>query len=543
MANSFSKVPIPSNEPILSYAPGSPEKAALKARLDELCASQIEIPAFIGGKKVRTGKLGECRCPHEHSHKLAVFHKPGKKELETAIKAAMRAREDWSRMPFEARASIFLKAADLLAGPWRSTLNAATMLGQSKNAFQAEIDSACELIDFFRFNVHFMEQIYTMQPDSGHAMWDRLQYRPLDGFVLAVTPFNFTSIAGNLPTAPAIMGNTVVWKPASTAVFPAYFLMKLFEAAGLPPGVINMVPAEGRDISSTVVSSPHLAGLHFTGSTGTFVHLWKQMSANLERYGQYPRIVGETGGKDFIFAHRSADIKALATAMVRGAFEYQGQKCSAASRAYIPKSLWPKLEKAVLEQITRIKIGDVRDFSNFMNAVIDKASFEKIRGYINGAKRSKAAEIITGGKCDDGKGYFIEPTIIQAKDPKFKTMTEEIFGPVLSIYVYPDREYEETLRLCDKTSPYGLTGAVFGTDRKALQQAEELLSGAAGNFYINDKPTGAVVGQQPFGGSRFSGTNDKAGSMLNMLRWTSVRTIKENFLPPTDFTYPFMAEE
>jgi len=543
MITGIPKLKMPENEPVKSYAPGSPEKKEIKEKLKELSRKKIEIPCVINGKNVRTGDFGYCRVPHNHSHVLAKYHRAGTKQVEAAIKAALKAREEWSRMPWEARAAIFLKAADMLSGEFRATLNAATMLGQSKTVFQAEIDSACELIDFFRFNTYFMTQILANQPESGKGMWNMTEARPLDGFVFAVTPFNFTSIAGNLPTAPAIMGNTVVWKPASSAVYSAHYIMQLLKKAGLPDGVINMIPGPGSKVGPTILKHPDLAGVHFTGSTVTFQNMWQTIGSNIRNYRSYPRIVGETGGKDFIFAHPSADIPSLVTAIVRGAFEYQGQKCSAASRAYIPKSIWSKVRDELLDRIKTIKMGDVMDFRNFMSAVIDRAAFESIKSYINYAKRSSDAEILTGGGCDDRVGYFIEPTVILTKRPDFKTMKEEIFGPVITIYVYNDNRLDKTLELCNTTSPYALTGSIFATDREAIVTMTRALRDAAGNFYINDKPTGAVVNQQPFGGSRASGTNDKAGSLLNMIRWTSPRTIKENFIPPRDYTYPFMLEE
>lgn len=543
MPNGIFRIPMPKNEPVLAYGPGSPEKHAVKEKLDQMSSQQIEIPLYIGGKEVRTGNLGECRMPHDHQHVLATYHKAGKKEIDMAIEAALEAREKWAKMSWEARASIFLKAADLLAGPWRATLNAATMLCQSKTIFQAEIDSACELIDFYRFNPYYMQQIYEQQPASSYGCWNYVEQRPLEGFVFAVTPFNFASIAGNLPTAPAMMGNVVIWKPASSAVYTAHYIMQLLKAAGLPDGVINMVAGSGAEVGDPVLESPHLAGIHFTGSTATFQRMWKTIGANIHKYRTYPRIVGETGGKDFVFVHKSADLQATTTALIRGAFEYQGQKCSAASRAYIPESVWPELKEKLVAAVKKIKMGDPADFTNFMCAVIDRAAYDTIVNYINYAKESSEADFIVGGEYDDEKGYFIEPTIIQTTNPKFKLMEEEIFGPVLTVYVYPDEEYEKTLHLCDETSPYGLTGSIFATDREAIIKATEILTNAAGNFYINDKPTGAVVGQQPFGGSRASGTNDKAGSMINLLRWVSPRTIKENFVPPLDFAYPHMAEK
>jgi 1-pyrroline-5-carboxylate dehydrogenase len=540
---SIPKIEMPKNEPIYAYGPGSKEKAELKAKLKELSRKKIDIPCVINGRNVRTGKTGLCVMPHDHKHVLGVYHKAGKREVEAAIKAALAAKKDWAALPWEARAAVFLKAADLLAGEYRATLNAATMLGQSKTAFQAEIDSACELIDFLRFNVYFMKTILGQQPESGPGMWNMSEARPLDGFVFAVTPFNFTAIAGNLPTAPAIMGNTCVWKPASSAVYSAHFIMEILKRAGLPDGVINMIPGPGSVVGDLVLTHPDLAGVHFTGSTSTFQKMWETIGTNIKSYNQYPRIVGETGGKDFIFAHPSADVKPLVIAMVRGAFEYQGQKCSAASRAYVPKSLWPRVKKMLLHEISTIKMGDPADFRNFMTAVIDKAAFESIKGYITYAKRSRGAKIIAGGGCSDRKGYFIEPTVIVAKRPDFKTMRDEIFGPVLTIYVYNDSQLEKTLGLVGTTSPYALTGAIWAQDRQAIVMMTEALRDAAGNFYINDKPTGAVVNQQPFGGSRASGTNDKAGSILNMIRWTSPRTLKETFCPPENYRYPFMSEE
>jgi len=540
MANAFYTTPRPVNEPVLEYRPGSSERRQLKDRLAELAGEQIEIPLIIGGKEVRTGRLGKCVMPHDHAHVLATYHMAGSKEVQMGIDAAMEARKDWAAMDWQDRAAVFLKAADLLAGPWRATLNASTMLGQSKNAFQAEIDAACELADFFRFNSHYATEIYRNQPESARGMWNRLEYRPLEGFVFAVTPFNFTSIAGNLPSAPAVMGNVAVWKPASSSVYSGWFLMNLFKAAGLPPGVINFLPGAGRAVGGPVLASEHLGGIHFTGSTGVFQQMWKTVGENIARYRSYPRIVGETGGKDFIFVHASADIDETAVAMARGAFEYQGQKCSAASRAYVPDSLWPAIRAALASCVSELKMGPPTDFTNFVNAVIDKGAFDGIKLYIDFAKASPDADVIIGGKCDDSAGYYIEPTVIVAKRPDFKTMVEEIFGPVLTIYVYPADEYEQALELCDRTSPYALTGAIFARDRQAIVRATEALANAAGNFYINDKPTGAVVGQQPFGGARASGTNDKAGSVLNLLRWVSPRTIKETFIPPNRCGYPFM---
>ncbi|MCD6499421.1 MAG: L-glutamate gamma-semialdehyde dehydrogenase [Deltaproteobacteria bacterium] len=532
----------PSNEPVKSYAPGTPERAELKKRLAEMSGTQIEIPIIIGGKEVKTGKMGECRMPHKHSHLLGTFHKASAEQVEQAIAAAREARKDWANRPWQERAAVFLRAADLLAGPYRQTLNAATMLAQSKTAHQAEIDAACELIDFFRFNVYYMQKVYSEQPDSGAGIWNMLDHRPLEGFVFAVTPFNFASIAGNLPTAPALMGCTVVWKPASTAVYTAHYIMELLEAAGLPPGVINMVPGTGGQVGKPALTHPELAGIHFTGSTATFQSMWRTVGENIANYHAYPRIVGETGGKDFVVVHPSAEPKSVATALVRGAFEYQGQKCSAASRAYVPKSLWQDVKDFMAADMAEIKMGDPADFSNFMTAVIDKAAFNTITSYIDHAKQASDAEVVLGGEYDDSEGYFVKPTVIQAKDPKYRSMQEEIFGPVLTVYVYEDADYEKALDLCNETSPYALTGAIFARERKAIHLATSKLRDAAGNFYINDKPTGAVVGQQPFGGARASGTNDKAGSFLNLIRWISPRTIKETFVPATDFRYPFMAE-
>jgi len=542
MANAFFKIDKPTNEPVLGYGPGSPEKKSLKAKLAELRGTEYEIPLVLGGQEVRTNDLGECRMPHDHAHRLATYHKAGTDEVRAAIEAAMEAWQTWSRTAWQDRLAIFLKAADLLSGPRRDLLNAATMLGQDKNVFQAEIDSACELIDFLRFNSYYATQIYQDQPDSARGVWNRLEYRPLEGFVLAVTPFNFTSIAGNLPTAPAMMGNTVVWKPASSAVYSAYSLMTVLQEAGLPPGVINFLPGPGAVVGEAALASEHLAGIHFTGSTAVFQQMWRTVGNNVRTYRSYPRIVGETGGKDFIFVHESADPKATVAALVRGAFEYQGQKCSAASRAYIPEGLWPAIRQDLLAEIRGLKMGSPEDFTNFVNAVIDRPAFETIRQYIAYARGHDDAEILIGGGCDDATGYFIEPTVILAGTGDFRTLVEEIFGPVLTVYVYEAGKFAETLELCDRTSPYALTGSIFARDRRAIAQATEALRHAAGNFYINDKPTGAVVGQQPFGGSRASGTNDKAGSMLNLLRWVSPRTIKETFVPPADYRYAFLAE-
>jgi len=538
-----SNIPMPRNEPVLNYAPGSPERAALKAELKAMGTAVTDIPAVINGQDVRGGKTVRVVAPHRHSQHLATTHQADGRAIGNAIAAARRAQRDWSRWRFEDRAAVFLRAADLLAGPWRQRLNAATMLGQSKTAFQAEIDSACEIIDFLRFNVHFAERLYAEQPVSPPGFWNRLDHRPLEGFVYAVTPFNFTAIGANLPSAPALMGNTVVWKPAATAALSNYFVMRLFEAAGLPPGVINFVPGESAQVTARVLADRNLAGIHFTGSTAVFQSLWKGVAAGLENYASYPRIVGETGGKDFIVAHPSADPEAVAVAMVRGAFEYQGQKCSAASRAYVAQSLWPAVKSRVLEMIAGIKMGDVTDFRNFMGAVIDARAFAKLSGYLERARKDRGVTILAGGGADDRRGWFIEPTLLQVKDPSYRTMCEELFGPVLSTYVYADKSWKTTLGLVNTTSPYALTGAVFAQERGALVEAAETLRQAAGNFYLNDKPTGAVVGQQPFGGARASGTNDKAGSILNLQRWVSPRAIKETFVPATDYRYPFMAGE
>ena len=544
MINALYKIPHAENERVLTYAPGTPERESVKKVLNELMQEKIEIPVIIGGKEIYTGKTANVVCPHDHQHVLGTYHMAGEKEIKMAIEAALEARKEWANMPAESRAAIFKKMAVLLAKPYGDLLNASTMLGQSKTIFQAEIDAACELIDFFNFNTYYMSEIYKNQPDySPTGTWNQLEYRPLEGFVFALTPFNFTSIAGNLPTSPAIMGNTVVWKPSRTQMFSAYYLMKLFKEAGLPDGVINFLPGSGKQIGDIVLKHPDFAGIHFTGSTEVFQHVWKTIGENIKNYKSYPRIVGETGGKDFIVAHESSDVDALVVAMVRGAFEFQGQKCSAASRAYIPDTIWDEVKEKYIAMVKTIKMGSPLDFSNFMTAVIDEAAFDKISGYIEYAKESKDAEIITGGGYDKSKGYFIEPTTIVTTDPKFKSMQEEIFGPVLTIYVYKADEYEKTLELCDQTSPYALTGAVFSKDRAATLLAKDKLVNAAGNFYINDKPTGAVVGQQPFGGARASGTNDKAGSSINLMRWVSVRTVKENFNPPKEYEYPFMEEK
>lgn len=541
--NALIKVPKPSNEPIYNYEPGTKEKTALKDQLKKFLDETLEFPLIIGGKEVKTGNLADCRCPHDHQHLLARYHKAGPKEIEMAVKEAKKAWKDWAQMDWVSRASIFLRAAELLSTKYRNVLNAATMLGQSKTPHQAEIDSACELIDFYRFNPYYMNLIYTEQPDSSAGTWNYMEYRPLEGFVFAVTPFNFTSIAGNLPTSPALMGNVVLWKPASSAVYSAYFLTQLWKEAGLPAGVINFIPGPGRYVGDPVLEKEDLAGVHFTGSTSVFQSMWKTIGNSIKNYRSYPRIVGETGGKDFIFMHASADVDAGVVAMIRGAFEYQGQKCSAVSRAYVPQNLWPTLKERLLDEIKTVQMGDITNFNNFMGAVIDKPAFDSIVGYIDYAKNSNDAEIIAGGGYDDSKGYFIEPTVVVTTNPKHKLIQEEIFGPVLTIYVYPEKEYEEALELCDDTSPYGLTGAVFANERSAVETAMRSLRYAAGNFYVNDKPTGAVVGQQPFGGARGSGTNDKAGSYINLLRWASARAVKETLNPPGDYRYPYMKEK
>ncbi len=534
------RVPTPVNEPIKTYAPGSPERAELKKRLDAMSKERIEIPIIIGGEEIRSGDKSQAVMPHDHRHVMADWHRAGPQHVERAIAAARKARVEWANWAWEDRAAVFLKAAELLATTWRQTVNAATMLGQSKTAFQAEIDSACELIDFWRFNPHYAQELYAEQPLSTPAMWNQLDYRPLEGFVYAVTPFNFTSIGGNLPTAPALMGNTVVWKPASSAMMSAYYIMKVLEAAGLPPGVINLVPGEASKISDVVLTHRDLAGVHFTGSTAVFNSMWKTIGANMDRYASYPRIVGETGGKDFIVAHASADPQALAVAMARGGFEYQGQKCSAVSRVYVPRSIWNDVRDRTVAMMEDMRMGDITDFRNFVGAVIDKKAFDKIGEYIADAKKN--AKVIAGGNTDASDGFFIHPTLIESEKPDYRSMCEEIFGPVVTVHVYDDARWSETLDLVDRTSPYALTGAVFATDRAAIREAALGLRNAAGNFYINDKPTGAVVGQQPFGGARGSGTNDKAGSKLNLVRWVSARSIKETFSPPTDYRYPFMAD-
>lgn len=542
MANGFFKVPQARNEEVKSYAPGSPEREEVQVALAELMGCEKELPMYIGNKKVTTGNRMMMSPPHDHQHVLGYYHQGDGQHVQMAIDAAVATQDKWSRMSWEQRAAIFLKAADLLAGPWRARVNAATMLAQSKNVFQAEIDAAAELADFFRFNVQYMTEIYAQQPLSGEQTWNRVEYRPLEGFILAITPFNFTSIAGNLPSAPALMGNTVVWKPAQTAIYTAQLIMELLLEAGLPMGVINLVYVSGSVVSDVVFKSPYLAGIHFTGSTGVFNTLWRNVADNLPLYRSYPRIVGETGGKDYIFAHPSADAIQVATAITRGAFEYQGQKCSAASRAYIPQSLWPVIEQEIGCDMKDITMGSPLDFTNFVNAVIDERAFDKLARYIDDAHKADDAQVLFGGSYDKSKGYFIEPTIILTTNPHYETMREELFGPVITLYVYEDDKLEEVLTLIDTASAYALTGALFATDRFVIDELEQKLTHTAGNFYINDKPTGAVVGQQPFGGGRASGTNDKAGSVLNLMRWVSPRTIKENFVPPVSFKYPFMQQ-
>jgi len=535
------RVPPPVNEPVKAYSPGSPEKAEVKARLESMSEERLDIPLVIGGKEVRTGDRAQAVMPHDHRHVLADWHRASREHVLAAVEAAARAHREWSRWPWEDRAAVFLKAAELLATTWRSTLNAATMLGQSKTVFQAEIDSACELIDFWRYNPAYAQELYAEQPVSTPATWNQTEYRPLEGFVYAVTPFNFTAIGGNLPTSPALMGNTVVWKPASSAIPSGYRIMRLLEAAGLPPGVINFVPGDARSVSDVLLSHRDLAGVHFTGSTEVFNAMWKTIGENMGRYRSYPRIVGETGGKDFIVAHVSADPQALAVAIARGGYEYQGQKCSAASRVYVPRSIWKDVRDRTVAMIEDIRMGDVADFRNFMGAVIDRKAFDKISEYVADARRN--ATIVAGGGANGETGYFIEPTLVETADPAYRLLCEEIFGPVVTAHAYPDERWEETLGLVDQTSPYALTGAVFATERAAIRQAASALRHAAGNFYVNDKPTGAVVGHQPFGGARSSGTNDKAGSKLNLVRWVSARSIKETLNPPRDYRYPFMAEE
>jgi 1-pyrroline-5-carboxylate dehydrogenase len=535
------RVPPPVNDPNKSYLPGSPERLELKARLAQMAGERIEIPVVIGGREIRTGAVEQAVMPHDHRHVLADWHRAQPEHVQQAIAAAKDAQREWGSWPWQDRAAVFLRAAELLATTWRATLNASTMLGQSKTAFQAEIDAASELVDFWRFNPYYAQQLYEEQPHSTPAMWNALDYRPLEGFVYAVTPFNFTSIAGNLPTAPALMGNTIVWKPASSAMLSAHYILKLLEAAGLPPGVINFVPGDAVQISHALLDSPDLAGVHFTGSTAVFQSMWKKVGENIGRYRSYPRLVGETGGKDFIVAHPSADVRALAVGIARGGFEYQGQKCSAASRIYVPRSLWPEVRDRVVAMMREMTMGDVADFRTFVGAVIDRKAFSRIDGYLADARQS--AHVIHGGVARGETGYFIEPTLVETSDPGYRLMCEEVFGPVVTAYVFPDAEWLETLAVVDRTSPYALTGAVFARDRAAIREAASALRHAAGNFYINDKPTGAVVGQQPFGGARGSGTNDKAGSKMNLMRWVSARTVKETFSPPQTHTYPYMAEE
>lgn len=540
MSNGYFKVEMPKNEPIKAYLPGSPERASLKKELERQSAQVVQVPMIIGGKEVWTERKTKAVMPHDHAHVIAEAASGGEKELKDAIAAALAARKAWTEMPMEHRVSIFLKAADLIAGPMRDKVNAATMLGQSKTAYQAEIDT-CELIDFLRFNVYYLQQIYDRQPNNTPNVWNRIEYRPLEGFVTAISPFNFTSIGANLPTAPAIAGNVVLWKPATTAVLSNYYVMQALMAAGLPAGVINFVPSRGSDMSKYVLSDPNLAGFHFTGSTEVFSGVYSLVGENIKKYKTYPRLVGETGGKDFIFAHNSADVPGLVAALTRASYEYQGQKCSAASRAFVPASIWPQVKEGMLAEIEKIKIGDITDFTNLMGAVIDASAFKTNKEYIDYAKASEDAEVICGG-YDDSKGYFVYPTLIEAKKPDFKTMVEEIFGPVMTVYVYPDDKLDETLASCDTATSYGLSGAIFADDREAIVKMEDALKGTAGNFYINDKPTGAVIGQQPFGGARASGTNDKAGSEINMYRWLSPRTIKELRVPCLDVTYPYMVE-
>lgn len=543
MSNGLYKVPYPINEPVKNYEPGSPERIELKKALEEARSQTVDIPQYIGGETIYTDKKHKVSPPHDHQHVLGYFHEGDASHVTMAIDAALGAREKWATLLWEQRASIFLKAADLIAGPYRARLNAATMLGQSKNAYQAEIDSACEFIDFLRFNVQFMTDLYAQQPNSSPGVWNRLEYRPLEGFVFALTPFNFTAIAGNLPAAPALMGNVVVWKPAFTQVYSAQVLMEVFKEAGVPNGVINMILVDGPVAGELIFKHREFAGIHFTGSTKVFNTIWKTIGENIANYRSFPRIVGETGGKDFVMAHASADPRILATALVRGAFEYQGQKCSAASRAYIPSNLWDEVKELMINDLEEIKMGGVEDFSNFINAVIDEKSFDKIAGYLDQAINASAeVDIIAGGKYDKSKGYFIEPTVLQAKSPTYVTLCEEIFGPVLTVYVYQPDDFEKTLDLVDSTSPYALTGSIFAQDRYAVELATTRLTNAAGNFYINDKPTGAVVGQQPFGGARGSGTNDKAGSILNLIRWVSPRTVKETLVAPKSYKYPFHQE-
>ncbi len=541
--SSLSNVPLPVNEPVLSYAPGTPERKALQAELARQAGLEVEIPIIVGGRELRTGDVVTQVMPHAHGHVVARVHQADAAAVRAAVQAAREAHREWSTWRFEDRAAVFLRAADLLAGPWRQVLNASTMLGQSKTAFQAEIDSACELVDFWRFNPHYAEKLIAEQPGQAPGMWNRMDHRPLEGFVYAITPFNFTAIGGNLPTAPALMGNTAIWKPSHSAALSNYYVMRLLEAAGLPPGVVNFLPGSGPDVSGQLLADPHLAGIHFTGSTEVFRLLWRGVGEHLDRYVSYPRLVGETGGKDFVAVHASSDPQAVAVALVRGAFEYQGQKCSAASRAYLPRSLWPEVRDRMAAMMAELRMGDVTDFGNFLGAVIDRKAFDRIAGYLDRARKDAGVTVVAGGGADASTGWFIEPTLVQTEDPSYRLMCEELFGPVLTVYVYPDAEWTATLELLDRTSPYALTGAVFARDRAAVLEADRVLRYAAGNYYVNDKPTGAVVGQQPFGGGRASGTNDKAGSVLNLMRWVSPRTIKETFAPPTDYRYPFLASD
>ncbi|MFP3940451.1 MAG: L-glutamate gamma-semialdehyde dehydrogenase [Acidobacteriota bacterium] len=543
MRHSVIHTPEPQNEPVHDYLPGSAERDSLKKTIDRLRNEEVEIPLIIGGEEVRTGDTAPCVCPHDHGHRLGVYHQAGEKEVARAVEASQKAWAEWSEMDWEDRAAVFLKAADLMAGPYRDLMNASSLLNQSKTVHQTEIDGVCELIDFWRFNPAYMRQLYQMQSRSVRGTWNYVEYRPLEGFVLAVTPFNFASISGNLPTSPALMGNVALWKPASSIVYVCYRIMQVLQEAGLPDGVINFVPGPGRQVGDPALASPKLAGLHFTGSTATFQGMWRTIAENLDRYGSYPRIVGETGGKDYVFAHPSADVPTLVTALVRGAFEYQGQKCSAASRAYIPRSLWGRVKEGLEEQMGRLRMGPPTDFRNFVAAVIDEGAFDKITGYIEHAKSTSEHEILLGGGSDKSEGYFIEPTVVLTTDPRSKLMVEEIFGPVLTVFVYEDKDLEETAELVDTATPYGLTGGIFARDRRVIADLSRRLRHSAGNFYVNDKPTGAVVSQQPFGGGRASGTNDKAGSIFNLTRWVSQRAIKENFVPATDFEYPFMGAE
>lgn len=543
MANAFYDIREPDNEPYLSYAPGTRERDDLRNEIERLKSQQVEIKPVIGGKEIETGNLEDVVMPHNHGHKLGTVHLCGEKEVDMAVEAALEARKEWAQLPWEERASIFFKAADIITGPYRYTMNASTMLGQSKTPHQSEIEAVGELADFLRFNAYYLQNIYKDQPDSPEGMWNRMEYRPLEGFIFAVTPFNFTAIAGNLPLAPALCGNVALWKPATSSIYSSYFIMQVLKEAGMPDGVVNFLPGAGADVGDPVLDNEHFAGLHFTGSTGTFQHLWKGIAENIEKYNTYPRIVGETGGKDFIFAHESADVQAVVIGAIRAAYEYQGQKCSAASRVYLPESIWPEFKESFLDKVKNVKYGDVEDFSNFMGAVIDQKAFDNITSYIDYVKESDDGEILFGGNYDDSEGYFVEPTLVQAHDPHFKTMEEEIFGPVLTVYVYEDDQFEETLELCDTTSPYALTGAIFAQERYALKQMNDYLRQAAGNFYINDKPTAAIVNQQPFGGARKSGTNDKAGSAANLMRWLSMRSVKETTVPAKDWKYPYMAEE